>query len=75
MTDRECIAFLQWALLRMRMRWAGFRRVRAQVLKRISRRIEALSLPGADAYRTYLDSHPDEWAVLASLCRVTISRF
>lgn len=75
MTDRECITFLQWALPRMRMRWPGFRKVRGQVCKRISRRIADLRLPGAAAYRFHIESHPDEWETLASLCRVTISRF
>jgi chemotaxis protein methyltransferase CheR len=75
MTDRECITFLQWALPRMRMRWPGFRKVRGQVCKRISRRIAALELPGAAAYRSRLESDPSEWKALDSLCRVTISRF
>ena len=57
------------------MRWAGFRKVRGQVCKRISRRIAALGLPNADAYRSHLESTPDEWKTLDSLCRVTISRF
>ena len=57
------------------MRWAGFRKVRKQVCKRIGRRIGELELSGLPAYRDYLDSHPDEWKVLDSLCRVTISRF
>ncbi len=34
-----------------------------------------LGLPGADAYRQFLEQHPDEWPVLDALCRVTISRF
>ncbi len=57
------------------MRWPGFRKVRRQVCKRISRRIGALGLSGEAAYRARLESNPDEWGVLASLCRVTISRF
>jgi len=75
MTDRECVEFLQWALPKMRMRWAGFRKVRRQVCRRISRRIAALGLPDAAGYRNYLHVNPDEWKTLASLCRVTISRF
>ena len=75
MTDRECITFLQWALPIMRMRWPGFRKVRGQVCKRISRRIVMLGLPSLAAYQSYLESNPDEWKTLASLCRVTISRF
>jgi chemotaxis protein methyltransferase CheR len=75
MTDRECVAFLQWALPVMRMRWRGFRRVRGQVCKRISRRIDTLGLPGVVGYQTYLEANPDEWRTLAALCRITISRF
>jgi len=75
MTDRECVEFLQWALPKMRMRWQGFRRVRRQVCKRISQRISALDLAGIADYRAYLEAHTSEWTTLASLCRVTISRF
>lgn len=75
MTERECIEFLQWALPKTRMRWRGFRKVRGQVCKRISRRIVALGLPSVNDYQTYLQVNPNEWRMLASLCRITISRF
>jgi chemotaxis protein methyltransferase CheR len=75
MTNHECVVFLQWALPRMRMRWPGFRKVRGQVCKRISRRFAALGLLDPAAYRTYLESNEDEWKTLDSLCRITISRF
>jgi chemotaxis protein methyltransferase CheR len=75
MSDTECVAFLQWALPRLRMRWEGFRKVRRQVCRRVDRRRRALRLDGLPAYRAYLGQHEDEWAVLDSLCRVTISRF
>src|SRR5688572_3980003 len=75
MTDQECVELLQWAALRLRLRWEGFRRVRGQVCKRIGRRIKALGLEGAAAYRARLEAEPAEWEVLDSLCRVTISRF
>ena len=67
--------FLQWALPRMQMRWPGFRKVRRQVCKRIDRRMKTLGLAHIDEYREYLEKHADEWAVLDSLCRITISRF
>ncbi len=57
------------------MRWAGFRKVRGQVCKRIRRRMRELELSDGDAYRDYLEKHPPEWQVLEPLCRVTISRF
>jgi chemotaxis protein methyltransferase CheR len=75
MTDAECVAFLQWALPRLGLRWHGFRRVRRQVCRRISRRIAELELSGADAYRAHLEGDAQEWDVLAGACRVTISRF
>lgn len=75
MTDRECVAFLQWALPRLGMRWPGFRRVRGQVCKRVQRRLTALGLSDTAAYRERLVADPAEWPVLDGLCRVTISRF
>jgi len=44
MKDSECVEFLQWALPRLRMRWAGFRKVRGQVCKRLQQRIGELGL-------------------------------
>jgi hypothetical protein len=75
MTNHDCIHFLQWSLPRLRMHWPGFRRVRGQVCKRISARVRELALADATAYRSHLEQHPDEWQVLDSLCRITISRF
>jgi len=73
--DKDCIGLLQWALPRLQMRWAGFRKVRKQVCKRIARRLRRLDLPGPRAYRQYLLEHPDEWAELDRCCRITLSRF
>lgn len=72
---QACADFLQWALPRMELRWAGFRRVRGQVCKRIQRRFAALGLSDLDEYRAFLAAHPQEWDTLRPLCRVTISRF
>jgi chemotaxis protein methyltransferase CheR len=69
------VAFLQWALPQLRLRWPGFRKVRGQVRKRLQRRLEALELKSIDDYRTHLEGHPDEWRTLDTLCRITISRF
>jgi chemotaxis protein methyltransferase CheR len=73
--DADCTAFLQWALPRLNMRWAGFRKVRGQVCKRLRHRVGTLGLGDLAAYRTYLEHHPPEWRVLDSFCRITISRF
>lgn len=75
MHDAECIAFLQWCLPRMRMRWRGFCKVRSQVCKRVGRRLEELGIKGLDTYRSYLEENPEEWERLGFMCRVTISRF
>jgi chemotaxis protein methyltransferase CheR len=75
MNDSECIAFLQWALPKMGLRWPGFRRVRGQVCKRVERRIRCLGCEDVGCYRTYLQEHPQEWQVLDSLCYATVSRF
>jgi chemotaxis protein methyltransferase CheR len=74
-TDQACVEFLQWALPRLGLRWAGFRKVRRQVCRRIVRRIVELGLPDLRAYRDHLDSNPDEWASLSRLTPITISRF
>jgi len=75
MTDPECVQFLQWALPRLRLRWAGFRKVRKQVCRRLARRINELGLPAVSAYRAYLDTHPEEWTIVDAFCPITISRF
>ncbi len=75
MKTTECVAFLQWALPQLRMRWPGFRKVRRQVCRRIRRRLGELELPDTTAYRMYLERNPAEWRVLDDACRITISRF
>jgi chemotaxis protein methyltransferase CheR len=73
MTDQDCIAFLQWALPRLGLRWPGLRKVRRQVHKRINRRLEELGLARIADYRSYLDTHPDEWHMLDSLTPICLS--
>jgi chemotaxis protein methyltransferase CheR len=75
MHDAECVAFLQWALPQMGLRWPGYRRVRSQVCKRIDRRMRALKLPGVAGYQAYLTEHAGEWSALEALCTIPISRF
>lgn len=75
MKDAECVAFLQWALPRLGYRWGGFRKVRRQVCKRISRRLRALGLADLAAYRTRLAEDRAEWDVLDGFCFIPISRF
>jgi chemotaxis protein methyltransferase CheR len=75
MRDEECVSLLRWALPRLGLRWAGFRRVRRQVCRRIDRRRAQLDLGTPAAYRAYLEEHPSEWAQLDEMCRIPISRF
>ena len=75
MHDEDCIAFLQWALPQLHMRWQGFRKVHAQVCKHLARRLQQLQLRHLNDYRAYLQNRPTEWACLDSMCQVTISRF
>lgn len=74
-TSAACTDFLQWALPRLGMRWAGFRRVRGQVCKRLRRRLAALGLADLAAYRNLLVQDGAEWRVLDGLTRITVSRF
>ena len=75
MKDDECISFLQWALPQLHMRWAGFRKIRTRVCKRIQRHITSLQLTSVADYANYLELHSEEWRKLDELCQVTISRF
>lgn len=75
MNDADCIAFLQWALPRLGLRWQGYRRVHGQVCKRLAHRIRFLDLNGLAAYQAYLAEHADEWPALGALCSIPISRF
>jgi len=73
--DADCCGFLQWALPQLGLCWSGYRRVRRQVCKRIDRRLRALGLADIAAYRLRLESHPEEWSLLESMCAISISRF
>lgn len=75
MDDGSCIELLRWALPRLGLAWDGFRKPRRQVCKRVARRMRALDVLDAAAYRSVLERDPGEWTVLERLCRVTISRF
>jgi len=68
-------AFLKWALPRLGKDRAGYRAVRGQVESRLTDRLRELSLRSPAAYRTYLRAHPEEWARLDAMCRITVSRF
>jgi chemotaxis protein methyltransferase CheR len=73
--DGDCIDLLRWASAELGLREEGFRRVRGQVCRRVTRRIVALGLDGLTAYRAFVAATPGERAVLEALCRVHVSRF
>jgi chemotaxis protein methyltransferase CheR len=75
LNDKDCTAFLQWALPRADLHWPGFRKVRRQVCKRLKRRMRDLGLEDFSAYRARLEADPAEWAVFDDCCHITISRF
>ncbi len=75
MAYADCVAFLKDVLPRLGLSSRGFRKVDAQVCKRIRRRFLALGLEDFMAYRRYIETNPAEWDVLQSLCHITISRF
>jgi chemotaxis protein methyltransferase CheR len=72
MKDDDCTPFLQEVLPRLQLRWLGFRKVRRQVCKRVQRRIALLGLSDVQAYRAWLDTHPDE---LISCGQAWLARF
>ncbi len=75
MRDSDCVWLLRAAVPRLGLRYEGLRRVRGQACKRIDRRMRELGLDTARAYRSFLEEHPGEWAVLDACCRISISRF
>jgi chemotaxis protein methyltransferase CheR len=75
MRKQECVAFLQWCLPRLGLRWIGFRKVRGTVCKRVARRVRRLGLADVAAYRAVLEADTSEWRRLDAMCRIPISRF
>ena len=75
MRDMDCIAFLQRQLPNFNLRWAGYRKVRRTVCKRLRRRLRELGLEGLEAYAALLDQDPAEHQVFEAYCRIPISRF
>jgi chemotaxis protein methyltransferase CheR len=66
MKNLDCTEFLRLCLPRLRLRWAGFRKVHRQVCKGLSRRTAELGLSGLSAYEDYIKDHPEEWKILDS---------
>jgi chemotaxis protein methyltransferase CheR len=75
LTRLACIAFLEWCLPQLGLRWQGYRRVHRLVCRRLGRRVEELGLAGLSEYQTWLAAHPEELARLQGLLRIPVSRF
>jgi chemotaxis protein methyltransferase CheR len=75
MTDADYVQFLKAYLPQLGLRWQGFRKVRKQVIKRLKRRLRELGLQDLSAYTAYVEHHLEEWIVLDTCCRITVSRF
>ena len=75
MRDQDCVRFLQACLPRLGLKWAGYRKVRRTVCKRIGRRMRALGLSDLAAYGRLLERCPEGLARLDTLCQIPISRF
>jgi chemotaxis protein methyltransferase CheR len=74
MTDPEVVAFLQWAVPRLGLRWKGLESFRRTVRKRLARRLADLGLASLADYRARLEADASEWPRLDAMCRITISR-
>jgi chemotaxis protein methyltransferase CheR len=75
MHDNDCVTFLQSHLPRLGLRWAGYRKVRRTVCKRLRRRLRDLRLDSLQACAAYLTENPEEWRSFEINCRIPISRF
>jgi chemotaxis protein methyltransferase CheR len=73
--DQDCTEFLQRQLPRLRLRWAGYRKVRRTVCKRLRRRLQELRLESLEDYATLLEQDPGELHRFEGYCRIPISRF
>ena len=75
MRDMDCIEFLQCQLPNFKLRWAGYRKVRRTVCKRIGRRLKELGLGSLADYESLLEDDPSERDRFERYCRIPISRF
>ena len=73
--DQDCVEFLQSQLPCLELRWAGYRKVRRTVCKRLRRRLRELGLESLAAYAAVLAQDPGERRRFESFCRIPISRF
>jgi chemotaxis protein methyltransferase CheR len=75
MKNSACVELLARILPPLGRDADGYKKVAGGVCNRVDRRIRSLKLAGVEAYLAWIDSHPEEWAVLDRLTQVTVSRF
>ncbi|MBP3191402.1 CheR family methyltransferase [Natronogracilivirga saccharolytica] len=69
------VGFLQWALPKLGYRWAGYRKPRRQVIRRIRSLMADTGCTSYADYARFLERNPEEWKRLDANCDITISRF
>jgi chemotaxis protein methyltransferase CheR len=74
MTDAELVAFLEWAVVRLGLRWTGVRSFRGTIRKRLAKRLAELGLADLASYRARIEHDGAEAARLEAMCRIPISR-
>ncbi len=72
---KSCHEFLQTILPELGYRWAGFRKVRRQVCRRIHQRMQELGIASYRDYLYYIAQNPGERAILDRSLDITITRF
>jgi len=70
-----CHEFLQHVLPKLGYRWAGFRKVRRQVCRRIHQRMQEIETNNFRNYLNYLEKNAQEWDTLDRMLDITITRF
>jgi chemotaxis protein methyltransferase CheR len=70
-----CHELLQDILPKLGYRWAGFRKVRRQICRRIHRRMQDLGINNYHQYMKYIEEHTDEQRLFDSMLDITITRF
>ncbi len=72
---KSCHEFLQHILPELGYRWAGFRKVRRQVCRRIHNRMQELDISNYLDYLYYIEENSAERETLDRMLDITITRF
>lgn len=68
-------SFLQWSLPKLGLNFDSFTKVQKCVYKNIHIRLRELQIKNLSTYKSYLESHNDEWLILDSIYRLHVSKF